>query len=358
VSQPVSAAQPLPVRAELPPPVKTVLPPPVSKTLPAPTANAHIALLLPLNSSAFGRAAEAVKQGFMAASTIQAGTLPVKIYPSGDKVDDIVSAYSLATQAGALIVAGPLTKNGVTALAASNQVTVPTLALNLPERDMDLPPQLYLLSLSADIEARQIAKAAFAEGRKSATIIVSGGALEKRVQQAFAAEWPILGGTVIDQFNFTGANTSAIQDALQKHAADMLFLAMDGQDARVLRPYLSPDIPTYATSQIYAGKNNPQKYYDLNGIQFVDMPWLLQPDHAAVMVYPRPQGGGADMERLYALGIDAWRLALMLQNIPPGKTLTLDGVTGQLNLDPASHQFTRTGVRAEFRDGEAVLPAP
>lgn len=332
---------------------------PSGNEVPAPAKIAHVALLLPLNSSAFGRAAEVVKQGFMAASAIQAGSLPIKIYPSGDKVDDIVSAYSQAMQAGALIVVGPLTKSGVTALASSKQVSVPTLALNLPERDASLPPQLYLLGLAADVEARQVAQAAFADGRKTATIIVSGGALEKRMQLSFAAEWPVLGGTIVDQLSFSGSNASAIRDALQKRPAEMVFLAMDGQEARLLRPYLNPDIPSYATSQIFAGANNPQKYHDLNGVRFTDMPWLLQPDHIAVMVYPRPQTAlGTDLERLYALGIDAWRLALMLQANPPGTALTLDGVTGRLSLDPSSHQFNRAGVRAEFRDGEAVLLAP
>lgn len=328
--------------------------PPAGAETPAPAKIAHVALLLPLNSTAFGRAADAVKQGFMAASAVQAGSLPIKLYSSGDQVDDIVSAYSQATQAGARIVVGPLTKNAVTALAGSQLVSVPTLALNLPEKEGALPPQLYLLGLAADVEARQIAQAAFAEGRKTATIVASGNALAKRIQAAFAAEWATQGGTLVDQLTFAG-NADTIRDATQKNKADMLFLAMDGKDARLLRPYLDPAIPAYATSQIYGGNHNPQKYHDLNGIRFIDMPWLLQPDHMAVMVYPRPEAAlGADMERLYALGIDAWRLSLMLLNQTDGNALNLDGVTGQLSLG-ASRQFNRSGVRAEFRDGQAVL---
>lgn len=321
--------------------------------------NAHIALLLPLDSPAFGRAAEAVKQGFMAAATIQASDLPVKVYPSGgERPDDIVAAYRQATQAGARIIVGPLTKNGVSALAASKQVSVPTLALNLPDSFSDLPPQLYFLSLAADIEARQIAQAAFGEGRRTAIIVASGNSLAKRMQLAFADEWAHLGGKLVAQFGFNGTNPVAIRDAWQSHPADMLFLAMDGGDARLLRPYLDNDIPMYATSQIYAGRNTPEKYYDLNGIHFIDMPWLLQPDHLAVMVYPRPQEAfSADLERLYALGIDAWRLALLLQAGPAGAPLTLDGVTGRLRLNGA-HQVERDGVLAVFRNGEAALLTP
>jgi hypothetical protein len=326
--------------------------------LPSRASNAHIALLLPLNSPAFGRAAEAVKQGFMAAAAVQAGDLPIKVYPSSDQTDDIVSAYRRATQAGARIVVGPLTKNGVTALAASNQVSVPTLALNLPDTGSEIPPQLYLLGLAADLEARQIAQAAFAEGHKTAAVIASGNSLAKRMQLAFVEEWSQLGGKLVTQLTFNGANQEAMRDALQRHPADMLFLAMDGGEARLLRPYLNPDMPMYATSQIYAGKNTPAKYYDLNGIRFIDMPWLLQPDHVAVMVYPRPQALlGADLERLYALGIDAWRLALLLQTAPTGTPVSLDGVTGRLSLGSA-HQINREGVLAVFRDGDAAPLTP
>ncbi|MDP2784845.1 MAG: penicillin-binding protein activator [Sulfurimicrobium sp.] len=320
--------------------------------------NAHIALLLPLKSPAFGRAAEAVKQGFMAAAAVQAGDLPIKVYPSSDQTDDIVSAYGRATQAGARIVVGPLTKNGVTALAASKQVSVPTLALNLPESGSDIPPQLYLLGLAADLEARQIARAAFGEGRIAAVIIASGNSLAKRMQLAFAEEWSQLGGKLVAQLNFNGTNPDAIRDALQRRPADMLFLAMDGGEARLLRPYLNLDTPMYATSQIYAGKNTPEKYHDLNGVRFIDMPWLLQPDHVAVMAYPRPQAPlSADLERLYALGIDAWRLALLLQTTPTDAPLNLDGVTGRLSLGSA-HQINREGVLAVFRDGDATLSTP
>ena len=48
----------------------------------------------------------------------------------------------------------------------------------------------------------------------------------------------------------------------------------------------------------------------------MDMPWFVQPDHPAVMVYPAPDARMAvEQERLYALGIDAYRLCgLLLQS--------------------------------------------
>jgi outer membrane PBP1 activator LpoA protein len=320
--------------------------------------NAHIALLLPLKSSAFGPAAEVVRQGFMAGASAQPGILPVIVYPSGGESEDILATYRQATQAGASIVVGPLTRNGVSALAASAQVDVPTLALNQPEQRVELPPRLYVFGLAADMEARQMARIAFAEGRRNAVVVASESMLSKRIQQAFTEEWTALGGSA-RQLVFNGSNPAVIRGELTRLAPDALFFAMDSRDARFLNPFLGQDLPIYATSQIYAGSGSLQKYHDLNGVQFIDMPWLLQPDHLAVMVYPRPDASlSADMERLYALGIDAWRLTLQLRSTAPGVPFSLDGVTGRLALDVRTHQIDREGARAEFSAGEAVLLEP
>lgn len=319
----------------------------------------HIALLLPLHSPAFGRAAEAVQLGFLAAAEVQAAELPVKTYPSGDQVEEILAAYREALQSGARVVVGPLTKNAVTALAASRLVGVPTLALNTPEKDVEIPRQLYLFGLSAEAEARQIARLAFAEERKSAAIVASGTALAKRMQNAFADEWQQMGGQIVAHLAFSGAETNfpQLREAIAGQSAGMIFLAAEAQEARLVRPYLDPAIPTYATSQVYGGKGEMQKNLDLNGVQFIDMPWLLQPDHPAVMVYPRPKPAlGVELERLYALGIDAWRLTLLLLESPPRPGIVLDGVTGQISMNEA-RQFARELPRAEFQQGEATLPA-
>jgi outer membrane PBP1 activator LpoA protein len=95
--------------------------------------------------------------------------------------------------------------------------------------------------------------------------------------------------------------------------------------------------------------------YDLDGVRFLDMPWLLQPDHPAVISYARPdaQRAGLDQERFYALGIDAYRLVQEL--LRPFEIMEpLDGVTGTIALNNA-HQFIRTLVPAQFSQGTARL---
>jgi outer membrane PBP1 activator LpoA protein len=84
----------------------------------------------------------------------------------------------------------------------------------------------------------------------------------------------------------------------------------------------------------------------------------VQPDHPAVMAYSKPaEEMPIDYERLYALGIDAWRLVQLViradrpQNIP-----LLDGVTGRITLE--GHQFVRVLASGEMRDGRPALFKP
>ena len=88
-------------------------------------------------------------------------------------------------------------------------------------------------------------------------------------------------------------------------------------------------------------------------MRLLDLPWKIQRDHPAVMVYPQPvMAGSADMERLYALGIDAYRVAREIGRHPSGR-FHLDGVTGKLTIDfgrgPAS--FERVEPTAIYQNG-------
>jgi outer membrane PBP1 activator LpoA protein len=316
----------------------------------------HIALLLPLKSASFGPAAEAVRRGAIAASGIQTpAVLPLQVYPTGDQVEDIVSVYQQALQAGAKIVIGPLTRNAVTALVKSGLVTVPTLALNYPEGEAVLPESLYLFGLTAEGEARQAARRAFNDGWRTALTVTTNTPLAKRVQQAFADAWRGLGGKLVAQASFSPERTQfpALRDTVIKHPTDIIFLAADANRARLVRPYLDANTPTYATSMVFGGNQESGQNIDLNGVLFAEMPWLLVPDHPAVMVYPRAENFSIEQERLYALGIDAFRIAtIMAQNPLLREGRALDGVTGQISL--VDHQFQREMAAAQFRQGTAV----
>jgi len=90
---------------------------------------------------------------------------------------------------------------------------------------------------------------------------------------------------------------------------------------------------------------------DLQGLRYVEMPWFVQPDHPAVMVYPQPRTMSVEEERLYAFGIDAFRIAGELTRSE--RHFPIDGVTGKITLE-GSH-FNRALTAAEVAGGH-VLP--
>ena len=324
-----------------------------------PAYEPHVALILPLASPSFARHADAVRQGFAAAAKVAGKTAPaIRVYPVNEDTLNVLTIYEQAIESGAQLVVGPLTRNGVAALAASTLVTVPTLALNMLEASSPHPARLYLFGLSVELEARQIARLALSDGRRSGFVIGDGTALSKRMQQAFRAEFARQGGTLVAEFSYGAdqVSLSKIRNAAGLGVADMAFLALDYSRASTARPYLGNSLIIYATSQVNSGQG-AVAVRALNSVRFVDMPWLLQIDHPAVMVYPRPRFGDTlDFDRLYALGIDAFRIGLELlrRNQDP----ELDGVTGRIRLT-RGQQFIRELTAAKFEDGKTiVLEAP
>ncbi|MEO8040205.1 MAG: penicillin-binding protein activator [Betaproteobacteria bacterium] len=322
----------------------------------------HIAALLPIKSPAFGKLADAVRLGVMAgASADGANALPLVFYPTGDDPRELVNTYDRALRLGARLVIGPLTRSDLTTIATSNAVTVPTLALTIPDSDVLLPDRMYAFGIQIESEARQIAQLAGSQGRRRAVIIASDNTLSRRVASAFAEDWNRSGRLVVDQYTYTidQAGLKRIKESITIGNADMIFLALDAARARAMRPYLGKILPTFGTSQVYMAAGEVVGRYDLNGVTFVDMPWLLMPDHPAVIAYPRPQGVFTtyEQERLYALGIDAWRIGQSLLQYGFNEAGTLDGVTGYLTPGPA-RQFIREAVAAQFVQGEPRLLNP
>lgn len=346
VEQPAAA----PIVGEEPVPAVPSEAVPAPPVLPTITPFPHIALLLPLHSPIFGSAADVVQQGFMAAINPKRLILPVRVYSDFDENNSVVTTYRQAIANGAQAVVGPLTRNGVSALAAERDIPVPTLALNVA--DGQFAPKLYFFGLAIEGEARQVAQLAKQQGLHQAIIITAHTQVSQRLQSAFEEEWAGQDRGILREIEYNDdptvfADIANINDT-------MVFLAVDAAKARLIRPYLPNKMPIYATSQIFVGNDKTLTNYDLNGIHFVDMPWLLQPDHPAVMIYPRPNPPlSVDRERLYALGIDAFRLIQLLISDKIDSALPLDGVTGQIQLN--GHIFQHRSVQAVFAQGQAQL---
>jgi|GEM_PF-108786 len=375
----VSPPAPKPALLPAPPPHVSELPPPapvqtyaidmggasVESATELPQHQVRIALLLPLRSEALGPAAEALKAGFMAGYERDHDNFTVDVVETGDVAQDVLASYAAAEEQHDIVV-GPLARSAVTAVAGSALVNKPTIALNSPEgrADQPLPPAMLVMGLSIEEEARQTAQWAAAEQPHAGALIVSGGTpWQHRIAAAYAAQWQRLGLPVrsVELGALNGelgaADLAQLNASLQNQPADVVFAALGAGEARQLRIALGSVLPMYGTSALNPGGDPVSQ---LDGVRLVDLPWQLQRDHPAVMVYPRPlpdqprKPGAADMERLYALGIDAFRVAREIGRSRAGQ-FNVDGVTGKLNVSfgqgPSS--FERIEQAAVYQNGVA-----
>jgi len=325
----------------------------------APHAGIPVALLLPLQSPGLAKLAEFVRQGVLAAARSDPRThLSISVFSTTDEPNAALAAYERALAQGARLIIGPLTRDSVAAIAQRIQPGVPVLALNALEKDVPLPESLYAFSLQVEMEAQQIARMMFADGRRNAVTVADGSVHARRVLAAFGEEFVRLGGRIAAQFAYSTATPDllALREATGGGQFDAALLVLDAPRARLVRPYVDGPLQVYAISQVFDGPQERLRDAELNGVRFLDMPWLLQPDHPAVMVYARreaPAPTASDNERLYAFGIDAYRIAADLVGETRIAREPLDGVTGLISMTRERY-FIRELTPAQYAEGRPV----
>ncbi len=321
------AIQPRPAR---PPPDEPAPPPPAS------SPPIRIALLLPMRSSTLATAAEAVRTGFMASMERDGTGFKAEVVSTGDAPRDVLDAYARAAVTSDIIV-GPLARSAVAALADNDAVTRPTVVLSVPEGRASVPRGMLVAGLSIEDEARQVAEWAAREHPHGRALILTGGAAwAQRAAGAFEARWVQLGHTnqrfAVPSGEGGKAAIGELKQKLEIDPPDLLFAALDSAALRPVRA-LAAAIPCYGGGPANPGRSTVPDAPGLDGVRLLDLPWIVLPDHPAVMVYPRPLDTEQplDMDRLYALGIDAFRVARELA-LRDGAPFNIDGVTGRLDV--------------------------
>ena len=338
--------------------------PPASAAPAAPSAAVpargpvRIGLMLPLRSEALGPPAEAVRAGFMAAYERDRAGFAVNLIETGDTPQQALDAYAGAVASNDIVV-GPLARSAVTLVAASPLVNKPTIALNSPDGRARLPAQMLVMGLSIEDEARQVAAWAAAEHPGAALVVSGGSPWQKRIAQAFISHYK-QGGRSAQLVELPATNGYLSEAAIgqlklrvEAEPPALLFAALDADQLRQVRGMVGADIPFYGTSSSNPGTAPGMAMPELDGLRLLDLPWLVQADHPAVMVYPRRTGAGPlDLDRLYALGIDAYRVAREVA-LQPGASFTMDGVTGRLTIafTPGAAHFERQQPSAVYQSG-------
>jgi len=350
----------------------------------------QIALVLPLSGKRFANAAAAVRDGFLAAYFAYPGKKPkIRVHDVGKDSTDLMAVYEKAVNEGAQLVVGPLDKAGVNLLVNNKtKITVPTLALNYTDKDTSDIANIFQFGLSPEDEARQVAERAWLNGYKRAVAIVPKGNWGERVLTAFAKNFQKMDGKLVEfqTYNQRQSDYSLplrrllnIDDSevrfveikrivrrrieftpRRRKDADFVFMVARPRQARLLQPQLkfhyASDLPIFATSHVYSGRPNRNADRDMDGISFCDMPWILQPEQAVRLksMLSRDTQKFDRYRRLYALGIDAFRLLPELARLAKDQYERFEGQTGNLTMD-ANRRVRRNLSWAKFKRG---LPEP
>lgn len=363
--------------AELPPPVRSL-------------RHTSIALLLPQTGPLSG-AAQSVRDGFLTAY-YQLPPLErpqVRIYDTAGPAS-IASLIARARRAGADFIIGPLLRPNVEAAAADRAPRPPMLALNFLPGGAQGPPQFFQFALSPTAEARLVAKRVLADGHRLGVAIVPEDQFGTRVLKAFTQQFQAGGGRLLattridpSATDYSGPIERVLlirqsRERLQRleqllgmplafvprRRADLqfIFAPAPARIERMLEPqlrfYYANGVPTYSTSDAFAP--DPTANQDLDGLRFLDMPWMLG-DPLANAVHAVTErawpAGGPDQGRLFAFGFDAYHLAvaLFVRGVAPG-SLELNGLTGRLRID-GDGRVHRSLLWARLQGGQIkILP--
>lgn len=358
----------------------------------------RVDVLLPL-SGALAQRAQAVRDGIITTyyripDYIRKPELV--FHDVGEDGDSVEAAYERAVDAGSSFVIGPLERDAVTRMARVYELPVPILSLNYLDRDETSPPSgFYQFGLRPEDEARQAAEAAIQNNRFNAVVFTPTNDWGDRMASAFSERYEELGGVVVGagrynpgqsdyrqpiqsllnigdsyarlrQLRSTLGNDDLRFEPRRREDVEALFLAAQPKQARLAKPQLDfhriGNIPIYATSHVFTGNVDPDSDWDMNGLFFTEMPWILDNiaggDETAGDMDPDLPASHARFPRLFALGADALEVVPLAEQMRAGTGDAHRGRTGRLSMTGGG-RIQRELLWARFERGRPQpVPTP
>jgi len=351
----------------------------------------QIAVLLPLSGGNTATAAAAIRDGLVAAyqHSRDSQSVPVlRFYDIGENTAYARTAYKNAIADGAKAVIGPLRKQAVAAIVTQRQIPVPTITLNnIDSSGRIAAPNIVQFGLAPEDEARSAASRAIALSYRNAIILQTDDSRGDREARAFQETMFSYGGDVVhiavlptDEYDYSEQIREALEinssdqrfrslsntigqklffEPAIRNDVDVIFLALTSEQARSVRPQLdffrARGVPRFGTSRIASLDDNIKKNKDLNTIFYADAPWVLRSslakDPLRQEILDNFQGADGVYAKLYALGIDAYRIVTNLDAISQGERL--EGYTGDLELT-AEGRIRRHMDWAQYQDGVSI----
>jgi outer membrane PBP1 activator LpoA protein len=330
-----------------------------------------VALLLPL-SGPQAAVATLVRDGFQAAlARLPEAERPVlRIYDTS--VLPIGTALLNAQSDGASIAVGPLLRDAVQEAYEQRPGALPLLLLNTLPGNGFVGNQIYQFALSAEDEARQVARQIAGSGHTRALLFAPVGDWGTRAAMAFSDELVRDGGSVVAQGVYTYdrndrsrtdvtatvTRTLGIDEARSRYErlrqivggsmqfranprpdVDAIFVAgYEPLATRELNSQLffnnAGELPTYMTNDGLAADGGPNR--DLEGMRVLGTPWELDTVGPVADLRTATEQfwatQGQRNSRYFAFGYDAATLAIALRR--GVTTWPLAGLSGRLQMTP------------------------
>ncbi len=318
----------------------------------------HAFILPPANGN-FAWANQALKAGLIAAHQRDGRQYPLLLAEADDKSADLAALVTDLKAQGIGWLMGPVTRNGVNAMIDANLTQIPALTLNWPDVDRSPPRNWFVFGLASEAEARQAASLAHSEAALKfpdrrplrACAITQPTTSARRSAGAFVEAWRNFGAEANLPLELENRGPAEIKALIDATEPDAVFIACGLEYVKNLKGAFEKKWALYGTSSL---SNSAQVLYrsmpELDGVKVLEMPWLSQIDHPAVMTYNKaPARFNAEQLKLYALAIDAYRLSF--DTLLDVKRNELDGVTGRLIINRQAGRIDRQANVLMYRNG-------
>lgn len=328
----------------------------------------RIGVLLPFSGN-FRAHAKALQYGLVSAASSQQEAAQLIFIDSQQSPEQITAALK---QQLVDFVIGPLLRDQVDLISQQQDWPWPTLFLNSRLPDTPKRANHFFYALSLEDEASQMAELFQHKNYQRPVVISARNNISQRMQQHFASQWQAMGHPAPELYQFSAkAELEAIVSSLletdisqnrirsisslvsanvkleaEPHSRldiDAIYLLADPVQTRLFKPYVdvsvnqtAPRLPVYASSRSFSASLDRNEQRDLNGLTFTEMPWMLG-EQSSVQLREQYQQLFTDqdevLQRLYAMGHDAYQLIARLKQQQHLPALVFSGLTGQLSLD-------------------------
>lgn len=329
----------------------------------------RISIILPFDSVHYQSAAIAVESGILAAQAANPSpTTVLTFYGTGDRSAQIRQIYLQAVK-NADYVIGPLLRNQVQQLLMLPSIPIPTITLSMLNTDHHAritKPNMMMMGISLEDEASQLAQWIAGSAVQGGVYLIGAETLwQQRMMHAFKQQAHSDGLTVktiqfaVHHNQIDEKDILQLKTQIQKDHPAAIVMATNHMQTIQLLKQLPKTIPVWGTSALNLISDHQQHQAIFEGIRFLDIPAQTGHHHMVMRHYTMPDQSWpmvlyGDQFRLYALGVDAYRVvsALIRQS-----HVEIAGMTGDLTINLGQGgvtYFQRAYQRFIYQNGQVI----